>query len=471
MSLDEWKNDDPQALQTSPRGSAQILIVDDEAENRESLAAALDKHFGPVHLATSGREAIEILRTNPKIKLLLTDLKMPGGIDGLDLLKAARIIRPDVQRLLITAFGTIEDTVKAMKAGAFDVLTKPVKLKALRESVERLLERVPQNLIEKSSESPQSELSESYARVTETLRRAALSEANVLFTGESGSGKSYLARTLHEWSHRSKGPFVSLNCATIPADLLESELFGYEKGAFTGATQKREGKIQAADGGTLLLDEIADMSLALQAKLLQVIQERKFYRLGSSKEVRVNVRILSATNRKLPELVKSGQFREDLYYRLKVIQIDIPSLRSRKQDLFWLVPGILDTLCEKNHLPPVRITEEALRKLWAYDWPGNIRELENSLESALVLAPENEIQTGLLGESSLPDYIRTLGSAAPSQSGPSVPPLADLATLEKRAIRQALLLSEGNRRLAAALLGISERTLYRVLGSETLGNL
>jgi transcriptional regulator with PAS, ATPase and Fis domain len=300
------------------------------------------------------------------------------------------------------------------------------------------------------------------------VRKAAHSEATVLFLGESGSGKSYLSRTLHEWSHRAKGPFVSLNCATIPADLLESELFGVEKGAFTGATQSREGKIQAADGGTLLLDEIADMSLALQAKLLQVIQERKFFRLGSTKEVKVNVRILSATNRRLEDLVKSGHFREDLYYRLKVIQIEIPTLRSRKQDLLWLVPGILDSLSEKNHLPPVRITEEALRKIWAYDWPGNIRELENCLESALVLAPESDIQAGLLGEASLPDNVRAAGESVNADSVDHLPPLSDLATLERRAIRQALLLSGGNRRLAAALLGISERTLYRVLGSENV---
>ncbi len=468
MSLESMNPPEIQSAQT--KSSAQILIVDDEAENRQSLCEALGKSYGTIHLAASGREALEILRANPKIKLLLTDLKMPGGIDGLDLLKAARMIRPDVQRLLITAFGTIEDTVKAMKAGAFDVLTKPVKLKALRESVDRLLEKVPQNLVEPSStESTQSELSESYARVTETLRKAAASEATVLFLGESGSGKSYLAKTLHHWSPRAKGPFISLNCATIPADLLESELFGHEKGAFTGATQSREGKIQAADGGTILLDEIADMSLPLQAKLLQVIQERKFYRLGSSKEVRVNVRILSATNRVLSEMVKAGQFREDLYYRLKVIQIEIPTLRSRKQDLLWLVPGILDTLCEKNHLPPVRITEEALRKIWAYDWPGNIRELENSIESALVLAPESEIQAGLLGTSSLPDHLRSLGEGE-DLSIENMPPLSDLATLERRAIRQALLLSGGNRRLAAGLLGISERTLYRVLGSESTSN-
>jgi two-component system, NtrC family, response regulator HydG len=444
--------------------SSQILIVDDDVENRQSLVEALDKSHGPIHQAASGREAIEILRANPRIKLLLTDLKMPGGIDGLDLLQAARMLRPDVQRLLITAFGTIEDTVKAMKAGAFDVLTKPVKLKALRETVDRLLEKAPQTTLEASKDLASYELSPQYAQVTETLRKAALSEASVLFTGESGSGKSYLARTLHEWSHRSKGPFIALNCATIPADLLESELFGHEKGAFTGATQAREGKIIAADGGTLLLDEIADMSLPLQAKLLQVIQEKRFFKLGSNKEIRVNVRILSATNQILPTIVREGRFREDLYYRLKVIQIDVPSLRSRKQDLFWLIPGILDSLSEKNHMPPVRLTEGALRKVWAYDWPGNIRELENCLESALVLSPEEDIRSGLMTETSLPENLRhSTGDA----TNATFPQMSDLATLERRAIRQALLLSSGNRRLAAALLGISERTLYRVLGSES----
>ncbi len=211
------------------------------------------------------------------------------------------------------------------------------------------------------------------------------------------------------------------------------------------------------------------MSLSLQAKLLQVIQEKRFFKLGSNKEIRVNVRILSATNQKLEKLVSENRFREDLYYRLKVIQIDVPSLRDRKQDLFWLIPGILDSLSEKNHMPPVRLTEAALRRVWTYEWPGNIRELENCLESAMVLSPEEDIRSGLIAEESLPESMRrSTPTGAESAIENLLPQMSDLATLEKRAIRQALLLSGGNRRLAAALLGISERTLYRVLGSEAV---
>jgi two-component system response regulator HydG len=427
-----------------------ILIVDDELENRETLRAVLEREGHACVEADSGAAALALLRECPEIRLLITDLKMPG-MDGLELLQAARIQRPDVQRLLVTAFGTIEDTVAAMRSGAFDVLPKPLKARVIRETVQRLLERASP-----AAARPASQVSPVYARVCETVRRAATSEASVLFTGESGTGKSFLARLLHESSSRKPGPFVSLNCAAIPVDLLESELFGFEKGAFTGATQARDGKILAADGGTLLLDEIGDLSPALQAKLLQFIQTRRFFKLGSNREVMADVRILAATNRPLNELVAQGKFREDLLYRLKVVEIAVPPLRERKQDLLWLVPGLLDQLAEKNKRPPVRLTQAALSRLWNYDWPGNIRELENVLESALVLAAPEDIQGGFLDEGSLP---------APLAQGPAgeMPVLADLETLERQALQQALALVGGNKRLAAGLLGISERSVYRLL--------
>lgn len=432
-----------------------ILIVDDEAENRTSLRAILEREGWPCSEAAGASEALTLLRQDMSIKLLITDLKMPGGMNGLELLQSARLVRPEVQRLLVTAFGTIEDTVSAMKAGAFDVLPKPLKVKALKESVRKLLERAPAH----ASHAPiATQISPAYARITETLRRAALSEASVLFTGASGSGKSHLARVLHELSARAKGPFIALNCAAIPPDLLESELFGYEKGAFTGATQSREGKISAANGGTLLLDEIGDLSPALQAKLLQFIQDKKFFKLGSAREITADVRILSATNRPLRELTQSGQFREDLLYRLKVVEIEVPPLSERKEDLFWLVPALLDKLTEKNRLPRVRLSQAAFSKIWHYAWPGNIRQLENVLESSLVLAPPEEIREGLLNVSSLPAEISQLASEASD-----TPTISDLATIERQAIRQALALTGGNKRLTAGLLGISERTLYRSL--------
>ena len=446
-----------------------ILVVDDDRENRVSLMEVLEREGWKCVEAENGEIALQILRDRSEIQLLITDMKMPGSVNGLELLQMSRKLRPDVQRLLITAFGTIEATVEAMRAGAFDVLTKPVKVKAIKESVARLLENAPHktHTAQGLNAPSAAQFSPQYAKLTETLRRAAQSEAYVLFTGESGSGKSYLAKLLHEWSMRREHPFVGLNCAAIPADLLESELFGVEKGAFTGANASREGKVQAANKGTLLLDEIGDMSFALQAKLLQLIQERRFYKLGSNKEISADVRIVSATNKNLVEMIEAGQFREDLLYRLKVIEIHVPSLRERKQDLLWIIPNLLDSLAEKNHLPPVRLTHEALALLWAYDWPGNIRELENVLESTLVLAPREDLREGLLGAHLLPEAFRQKLELIGTSTANTLPPMADLATIERMAIEQALAISGGRRKLAASLLGISERTLYRVLGAES----
>ena len=439
-----------------------ILIVDDESENRSTLRAVLEREGWKCLEAEGGTQALEFLRSHAEIQLLITDLKMPG-LNGLELLTSARLIRPDVQRILVTAFGTIEDTVSAMKAGAFDVLTKPLKSKAIKECVRRLLDRAPKNL---SIGAKASQISPAYAAVMDTLRRAASSQANVLLLGESGTGKSYLAKILHGASERRDGPYVALNCATIPQDLLESELFGHEKGAFTGAYQTRDGKIRAADGGSLLLDEIGDLSPALQAKLLQFIQERKFFRLGSNREVSADVRILSATHRPLETLVNTGGFREDLLYRLKVVEILVPPLRDRKMDLLWLIPTLLDRLAEKNKRPTMRLSQNALTALWAYNWPGNVRELENVLESALVLAPAEELRDGLLTELSLPGRFRKLLNTNSGSSELDVAPVvSDLATIERQAIAQTLALTGGNRRMTAHLLGISERTLYRVLGS------
>jgi two-component system response regulator HydG len=433
-----------------------ILIVDDEAENRSALSEILARDGHECLQAESAAVALQLLRDHREIQLLITDLKMPG-MSGLELLALARSVRPDVQRLLVTAFGTIEDTVTAMKAGAFDVLTKPLKMKVVRETVARIVERAPKPTM--------SQVSPQYAHVMDLLRRAAQAQASVLLTGESGTGKSHLARLLHESSDRQKSPFVALNCAAIPSELLESELFGFEKGAFTGAVQAREGKIIAASGGTLLLDEIGDLSLPLQAKLLQFIQSKKFFRLGSNKEVLADVRVVAATNRKLEDLVNSGQFREDLLYRLRVVEIHVPPLRERKQDLLWLIPAILDSVSERNARPAVRLTLDAFQSLYRYDWPGNIRELENVLESALVLASREELQDGFLSTESFSDRLRS-GSEPSSDKFTAI---QDLATLEKNAIRHAFALTGGNRRLTAKLLGISERTLYRVLGSAELG--
>jgi transcriptional regulator with PAS, ATPase and Fis domain len=342
-----------------------------------------------------------------------------------------------------------------MKVGAFDVLAKPIKWKVLKEKVSILLERSVQE-VSKAQQSTQ--ISPSFAKVLDWVRRASLTEASVLFRGESGTGKSYLAKVLHSWSLRKEAPFVSLNCAAIPSELLESELFGYEKGAFTGASHTREGKIMAAASGTLLLDEIADLSLPLQAKLLQFIQDKEFFKLGSNKSQKADVRILSASNQDISKLIEEKKFREDLYYRLKVVEIVIPPLRERREDLYWLIPSLLDKLCEKHHMPPLRFTKDAFRALWLWSWPGNIRELENVIESSLVMASTQEKHEGFLQLTSLPENLRTHDSP-PSLLGT----FTDLETREKQALDEALLITGGNKKQAAALLGISERTLYRLL--------
>ncbi len=432
-----------------------ILIVDDEAPNREALKLLLERAGWDCLEAENGTRALEILKTNSDIRLLITDLKMPE-MSGIELLQIARHIRPEVQRLLVTAFGTIEDTVSAMKLGAFDVLTKPLKGAQIREKVEAMLASAPE-LTSNHADS----VSPAYTKVMDIIRRAAQSDASVLLVGESGTGKSFLAHTLHTWSRRASEPYVSLNCAAIPSELLESELFGFEKGAFTGASLAREGKILAANKGTLLLDEIGDLSTALQAKLLQFIQDRSFFKLGSNKKTSANVRIISATNHDLLSLVSEKKFREDLLYRLRVVEIKVPPLRERKEDLLWLVPSLLDKLCEKNHKAPVRFSQDAMQCLWNHDWPGNIRELENVIETSLVLASPETLRSGFLSAEALPDFLRTL----PAKDVHLDFNFSDLATLEKRAIDQALTITGGNKKLAASLLGISERTLYRMLKS------
>jgi len=373
-----------------------ILIVDDEPNMCRSLQIALSED-GRYEVTTtvSPNQALELLRG--RVDLLLADLSMPE-MDGLTLLRAAKELSPDTQVVLMTAYSTVESAVDAMKAGAFEYLIKPfsndevhlVVASALRM---RRLERENRELRARVRDEALAGLlgdSEPMRRVRRLVERAAESDATVLVVGESGTGKELIAHAIHDAGHRKDGPFVAVNCAALAESLLESELFGHEKGAFTGAVRKRAGTLEQADGGTLLLDEVGDMSPALQTKVLRVIETRSFQRVGGTETLEVDVRFIAATNRDLPRLVGDGAFREDLYYRLNVVAIEAPSLRSRREDIPALIDHILAT--RGGGRPAKTVSPEAKAALCAHEFPGNVRELENLLERAMVLAEGSRIE-------------------------------------------------------------------------------
>ena len=358
-----------------------------------------------VVLASDGQAALERLQEGG-IDLILTDLKMPG-LTGLELLRAAKAIAPDVDVILLTAFGTVEEAVKAMKDGAYDFLTKPFQREQLLKVVRKALER--RDLIEQNSALQQRlddllrqgdmiGASPAFRRMMTLVEQVADSSATVLVQGESGTGKELVARAIHERSSRRDGPFVAVNCAALPETLLESELFGYEKGAFTGAAGRKEGRFELADGGTLFLDEIADLSPVTQPKILRVLQEGEFERVGGTQTIRVDVRIVAATNQDLATLVRDKRFREDLFYRLNVITIQVPPLRERREDVPVLAQHFLRVYAAKNNRQLDGFSDEALGCLEAYSWPGNVRELENVVERAVVLARGARIEVADLPE-------------------------------------------------------------------------
>src|SRR6202165_2884652 len=372
---------------------AKLLVADDDPGLRESLERTLTREGYQVVVASDGQAALERLQGGP-IDLILTDLKMPG-LSGLDLLHAAKAIAPDVDVILLTAFGTIEEAVKAMKDGAYDFLTKPFQRAQLLRVVRQALER--RDLIQQNR-ALQQRLdallqhgaivgnSPAFQRMISLSDQVADSAATVLIQGESGTGKEGAARLIHQRSGRRQKPFVAVNCAALPETLLESELFGFEKGAFTGAAMRKEGRLELADGGTLFLDEVADLSAVTQPKILRVLQEGEFERVGGTRTIRVDVRIVTATNQDLAQLVREKRFREDLYYRLNVITVTTPPLRDRREDIRVLAQHFLRVYAAKNNRTLEGLSDEALDCLEAYRWPGNIRELENVIERAVVLA-------------------------------------------------------------------------------------
>ncbi len=442
---------------------AMLLIADDDPGLRESLERTLTREGYRVILASDGNAALERLQAGG-VDLVLTDLKMPG-LSGIELLRAVKAIAADVDVILLTAFGTVEEAVKAMKEGAYDFLTKPFQraqlLRLIRQALERrvLIQQnraLQQRLDDLLAQGAVVGSSPAFRRMMTLVEQVADSSATVLIQGESGTGKELVASTIHARSARSRGPFIAVNCAALPETLLESELFGYEKGAFTGAAGRKEGRFELADGGTLFLDEVSDLSPVTQPKILRVLQEGEFERLGGTKSLRVDVRIVAATNQELAQMVREKRFREDLYYRLNVITLIVPPLRERREDIHVLAQHFLRVYSAKNNRRLEGFTDDAIRRLEAYAWPGNVRELENVIERGVVLA-----RGALMDVADLPEEI---AGATPLPEGVlSVRIGTPLAEVEARLLEETLRVTKGNKTLTAKLLGIDPRTVSRKL--------
>ena len=435
---------------------ASLLIVDDEKNIRQSLSRFLESCKHEVHTAESGREALALMSNGAGYDLVLSDWRM-AEMNGLELLKAVKEKFPDTIVILMTAYGTIDNAVAAMKAGAHDYLTKPFSLDQIQHVVERALEvqelrsqnRALRNAIDGVpllvSASPL------FRSLIETAYKAAYSDAAILLTGESGTGKNVLARQIHDWSPRREHPFVVVNCTTLSEHLLESELFGHMRGAFTGAIKDKPGRLEAADTGTVFLDEIADLTPPLQTKFLRFLQEQRFERVGGQQTIEVDTRIIAASNRDLEEEVSAGRFRADIFYRLNVISLRVPALRERPEDILSLANKFLSAASARNRRPGLQLSPEASAALAAYPWPGNVRELRNAIERATVLS-----RGSVIDKDDLPDIIFQPPPARLSAS------LTD-ATLEevetehiRRVVSQAVTLEE-----AADTLGIGVATLWR----------
>jgi two-component system response regulator HydG len=437
-----------------------VLVVDDDRTGRETLVEAVGEMGYRVLSAATGPEALELLRQQD-VDIVLTDLKMPG-MDGLEVLTRAKAVRPDVFVILITAFATVDTAVDAMKKGAYDYVMKPIDLRQLRV----LLERASQSrdlLIE--NELLRDQLGEKYdfsnivgnsaamKAIFDQIRQVADTHAGVLIQGESGTGKELVANAIHAHSSRCDRPFVKVSCAALPETLLESELFGHERGAFTGALEQRKGRFELADGGTLFLDEIAEMSPGTQAKLLRVLQNYEFERVGGTETLHVDVRVIAATNADLAERVRQGRFREDLYYRLRVVPIEVPPLRDRPEDIPPLVSHFVREYAERNHKEVRGVSAEAMNILVTYPWPGNVRELQNCVENMVVMSSEP-----MLGPELLPPEMQETTVASDSSGFPIG---LSMRQIEEKAIRETLASVGGNRTRAADMLGIPLRTLHR----------
>lgn len=445
-----------------------LLIVDDEVELNNALCETLAEEGYDTVGATTGPAGLQTLEKQD-FDVMLCDLMMPG-MDGIQVLRKALENDTNLIGIIMTGQGTIPSAVEAMRTGAFDYVLKPFNLQTMLPILERAMEtrrlrlenvRLRQYVARLTYESPRYQMIGSgpaMQKVVQMIEKVAPTDATVLVRGESGTGKELVARALHHNSPRHNRPLVTINCAALQATLLESELFGHEKGSFTGATQQKAGLIEVAEGGTLFVDEIAEMAPALQAKMLRVLEDGHFRRVGGARECRANVRVIAATNKPLEEEQKAGRFREDLYYRLNVVSIDLPPLRERREDIPVLVEHLLTT--RQLGRARCQVHPDALRALQKYDWPGNIRELANVLERAQILA-ENHLITF----DDLPEALHLILSHVEAPG----PGELNLAALERHAVETALKLNMGNKVHAAKALGVTRRTLYRLMARHGLG--
>lgn len=441
------------------------MIVDDDLNTCQSLSAALGKEGHQIFEAHSGKEALEKIRSQ-EVDLAVIDLMMPG-MNGLELFQTLKALHPEVVAIMISAQATVELAVSAIKSGIYDFITKPFRLGEIKKIMAKALEaqtlltenkRLRQALREKASFSKIIGNSPAFIKIIDMIPKVAPTRSTVLLSGESGTGKEILAEAIHFASHRGEGPFVKINCGALTETLLESELFGHEKGAFTGAHQQRMGRFEMANGGTLFLDEIGEMSLGMQVKLLRVLQDGCFERVGSSRTIQVDVRIIAATNRDLEKEVQEGHFRQDLFYRLNVITIEVPPLRERVEDIPLLAGYFLNKYSELNNKNILGFSSEVGLILSHYHWPGNVRELENIVERAVSLC-----QTQTIELSDLPARL-TKSSYAENQL--MIPIGISLDEIEQAVLEKTLLKTKGDKKAAARLLGISLSSLYNKLNRK-----
>jgi len=443
--------------------SAKILVIDDEESMCNFMEIMLAKEGYHVDTVDSGRDGVLLLKER-NYDLVIADLNMPQ-MSGIDVLKKIRSFKKDQDLVVMTAYASVETAIEAMKQGAADYITKPFKVDEIKLTIEKIINRRQLRLenehLKKQLQGDNSfdnfiGASEEVANLKKLARRVASSDSTVLVRGESGTGKDLIAKAIHHHSARCGGPFVTINCAALPEQLLESELFGHKKGSFTGAVRDKEGLFKAADGGTFFLDEVGNTSLAIQVKLLRVLEDKSITPVGDTKPIEVDVRLIAATNSDLEEDVKVGRFRADLFYRLNVIPLHIPPLRDRKEDIRLLIDHFITKYCGRMNTAPKKISSEAVELLMDYYWPGNVRELENTIERAVLLNRAESIEP-----LDLPEKLRDAPPAGVVQ--PAQPATPTLESIEKAYIHYIMSQTDGKKTKAAKILGIDPSTLYRKL--------